>query len=63
MIDCKVQLFEEKYPKGSLFFDKKALKLYVSDGDQWVEIILPFDLKPLSFYLDTLHPKKDVRRV
>ena len=47
----------ERYPKGTMFLDKETLKLYIFDGDQWLEIVPSFDLKPLAFYLSTLKNK------
>ena len=41
---------KEKYPKWAMLLDKEALKLYVSDGDQWLEIAPSFDLKALDLY-------------
>lgn len=52
---------EERYPKGTMFLDKETLKLYVSDGDQWLEIIPSFDLKPLVLYSSTLKNKRAMR--
>ena len=48
---------KERYPKGTMFLDKETLKLYASDGDQWLEIIPSVDLKALSLYLSTLKSK------
>ena len=48
---------EKRYPKGTMFLDKETLNLYVSDGDQWLEIIPSFNLKPLALYLSTLKNK------